>query len=194
VKGFTLLEILVALAVFAVMTAAAYSGLNAVLDSRERLSVESQKWRDLALVFGRIEQDIANAAPRPVRDSSDLVAPALVGRQNRRNEDEPHLALTRTGPAQAGTNAAVQRVGYRLKKQDLEQLLWPVLDQAPRTTPEVLTLARGIAAFELRYLDPGEEWHTDWPPTGEQDEMPSAVEVSLVLESKERITRIFLLP
>ena len=193
-KGFTLLEVLVALAIFALMTGIAYSGLNAVLDSREQLSLESQKWRDIALVFGRIEQDVANAAPRPIRDTSDLLAPALVGQQNRKNEDEPHLALTRTGYSASGNGAALQRVGYRLKKQNLEQLAWPVLDQAPRTMPHVLLLARGISAFQLRYLDPQGQWYAAWPPAGTQEGIPVAVEVTIVLETKERVTRLFLLP
>ncbi len=193
-KGFTLLEILVAFAIFAVMTGIAYSGLNAVLDSREQLSVESQKWRDIALVFGRIEQDIANAAPRPIRDTSDLLAPALFGQQNRKNEDEPHLALTRTGFSASGNAAALQRVGYRLRKQNLEQLTWPVLDQAPRTTPQVLLLAQGINAFELRYLHPRGQWFANWPAPGAEEGMPRAVEVSIVLQTRERVSRLFLLP
>lgn len=194
-KGFTLLEILIALAIFALLSAISYTGLNAVLDSRERLATENQKWRDLALIFGRIEQDIANAAPRSIRDSSGLNAHALVGQENRKNEDEPQLALTRTGfSGRAGTLAGLQRVGYRLKKQSLEQLVYPVLDQAPRTLPQALTLASGISAFELRYLDSRGAWQPSWPVAGSKDAMPAAVEVSLVLADEERVKRVFLLP
>jgi general secretion pathway protein J len=194
-KGFTLLEILVALAIFALLTAISYTGLNAVLDSREQLAAENQKWRDLALVFGRLEQDIANAAPRSIRDSSGLNAPALAGQQNRRNVDEPQLALTRTGFAgRAGNLAALQRVGYRLKERNLEQLVYPVLDQAPLTLPQALPLASGISAFQLRYLDARGAWQPNWPVAGIQDAMPAAVEVAITLAPEERITRIFLLP
>jgi general secretion pathway protein J len=194
-SGFTLLEILVALAIFALMSGMAYSGLNAVLESREQLTVENQKWRDLALIIKRIEQDIASAVARPIRSSDDLRAPAFVGQLNRKNEDEPQLALTRTGfAAQSGNLAALQRVGYRLRKQNLELLLWPVLDQAPRTAPQVLPLASGISAFELRYLDNKGAWQPNWPIAGREEVMPSAVEVAIVLSSKERVTRIFLLP
>lgn len=194
-KGFTLLEILVALAIFALLTAISYTGLNAVLDSREQLAAENQKWRDLALVFGRLEQDIANAVPRSIRDSSGLNAPALAGQENRRNEDEPQLALTRTGFAgRAGNLAALQRVGYRLKQRNLEQLVYPVLDQAPLTLPQALPLASGISAFQLRYLDSRGAWQPNWPVAGTQDAMPVAVEVAITLAPEERITRIFLLP
>lgn len=194
-SAFTLLEILVALAIFATMSGIAYSGLSTVLDSREVLSGETAKWRDLALVFKRIEQDIGNTIPRPIRNTADLQAPPLFGQQNRKNEDEPQLALTRTGfSAQSANLAGLQRVGYRLRKQNLEQLLWPVLDQAPRTEPQVLQLASGISAFELRYLDARGGWQPNWPLTGREDVLPFAVEVSLVFASEEQVTRIFLLP
>ncbi|MGH8728377.1 MAG: type II secretion system minor pseudopilin GspJ [Burkholderiales bacterium] len=193
--GFTLLEILIALAIFAVMSGIAYGGLNAVLDSRERLTAENQKWRDIALIMQRIEEDIANAVTRPIRNSDNLQAPAFLGQASRRNEDEPQIALTRTGySGHSGNLAALQRVGYRLKKQNLEQLLWPVLDQAPRTLPQALPLASGVAAFELRYLDRKGEWQPNWPIAGRQETMPAAVEVILALGTKERVTRIFALP
>ncbi|MGH8720277.1 MAG: type II secretion system minor pseudopilin GspJ [Burkholderiales bacterium] len=194
-RGFTLLELLVALAIFALLSAIAYGGLNAVLDSREQLTLANQKWRDVTLVFKRIEQDIANAVARPIRSSDDLPAPAFLGQQNRRNEDEPQVALTRTGfGGHSGNLSALQRIGYRLKKQNLEQLLWPVLDQAPRTAPQVLELASDISAFELRYLDTKGTWQPNWPVVGRQDTMPAAVEVILVLSSQERVRLIFLLP
>lgn len=193
--GFTLLEILIALAIFAVMSGIAYGGLNAVLDTRERLTEENQKWRDLALIMQRIEQDIANAVARPIRNSDDLQAPALLGQASRRNDDDPQIALTRTGySGHSGNLAALQRVGYRLRKQDLEQLLWPVLDQAPRTLPQVLPLASGVATFELRYLDRKGEWQPNWPIAGRQETMPAAIEITLALDSRERVTRIFVLP
>ncbi|MGH8772627.1 MAG: type II secretion system protein GspJ, partial [Burkholderiales bacterium] len=129
----------------------------------------NQKWRDVTLVFKRIEQDIANAVARPIRSSDDLPAPAFLGQQNRRNEDEPQVALTRTGfGGHSGNLSALQRIGYRLKKQNLEQLLWPVLDQAPRTAPQVLELASDISAFELRYLDTKGTWQPNWPVAGRQ--------------------------
>src|SRR6266540_163470 len=63
-KGFTLVELLVALAIFAIMTGFAYRGLNAMLESREALQKESRKWRDVALFVGRIERDFAAVLAR----------------------------------------------------------------------------------------------------------------------------------
>src|SRR4051812_20313935 len=63
--GFTLVELLVALAIFALLTAFSYRGLNAMLESREALQKESRKWRDVTLAMGRLERDVAAVLDRP---------------------------------------------------------------------------------------------------------------------------------
>src|SRR5438876_12213012 len=68
--GFTLVELLVALAIFALMSGFAYRGLNAMLESREALQKESRKWRDVALFVGRVERDVASALQRPAMGAS----------------------------------------------------------------------------------------------------------------------------
>ena len=58
-RAFTLVELLVALAIFAVLAGFAYRGLQAMLDNREALQKETRKWRDVALFVGRIERDLS---------------------------------------------------------------------------------------------------------------------------------------
>ena len=53
-RGFTLVELLVALAIFSVMSVVAYRGLNAVLETREHLMVDNRKWRELAVFFAQM--------------------------------------------------------------------------------------------------------------------------------------------
>ena len=67
-KGFTFVELLVALAIFAIMTGFAYRGLTAMLESREALQKESRKWRDVALFVGRIERDLSAVLRAAARD------------------------------------------------------------------------------------------------------------------------------
>src|SRR3989304_842571 len=65
--GFTLVELLVAIAIFGVLSGIAYRSLAVVLDSRGRIEQENRKWRGLAMLFARLEQDVAAGAPRPIR-------------------------------------------------------------------------------------------------------------------------------
>ena len=74
-RGLTLVELLVVVAIFGILSAFAYRALTVVLDSRGRIEQENRKWRGLALFFARLEQDVAAAVPRPVPDPGDGTSP-----------------------------------------------------------------------------------------------------------------------
>ena len=65
--------VLLSTLVFGLMSIMAYRGLTTMLQSRDHLAQESRKWRDAALLFARIEQDLAMLAPRPGRDVNEKV-------------------------------------------------------------------------------------------------------------------------
>jgi len=193
-SGFTLIEVLVALVVFAVLSGLAYRSLSVVLDSRRHIDRENQKWREVALFLARLEQDVATAVPRPVRDAGDAVAPAVSGTPTPARTHEGQLVLTRTAFA-ADPRAAEppRRLGYRLRGGTVELLAWAVLDQGPRTEPVVVAALRDVKEMQVRFLDRRGQWHVQWPPAGAtapQKAVPAAVEVALTLVSGERIVRL----
>jgi len=193
--GLTLVELLVAVAIFGVLSGIAYRSLTVVLDSRGRIEQENRKWRGLALFFARLEQDVAAAAPRPIRDAGDLVGPAFVGNALAARPSDGALTLTRTAAApEPGAVEPPRRLGYRLRRGVVELLTWNVLDQAPRSEPAVVAVLRDVTALDLRYLDRGGQWHPSWPPPGlaaAETAIPVAVEVAVALASGERVTRLF---
>ncbi len=69
-RGFTLVELLVALAIFALVAAFAYRSLAAMLETRQALERETRKWRDASLLVGRLERDLAAVLDRVARGSS----------------------------------------------------------------------------------------------------------------------------
>ena len=194
-SGFTLLEILVALIIFSLMSVMAYRGLTSVLQSRAHLAQENHKWRNVAMMFARLEKDFAQLAPRPIRDSSDLTAAPFVGKTNLQSDQDAQILFTRMGlPDQPNLLAGPLRFGYRLRENRIEQLVWPVLDAAPRSVPSVNILLEHVASIEILYLDQSGDWRSNWPLTTASSAFPSAVQVTLTLTSKERITRLFALP
>jgi len=191
-RGFTLVELLVALAIFSVMSVVAYRGLNAVLETREHLVAENRKWRELAVFFSQMKEGVTNAVDRPVRDSGDLQAPSFLGKPEAVGENDAQLIFTRLGlPGQQGHLGDLQRFGYRLRERNIELLVWPVLDQAPHTRPTVSLALGHVSSFVVRYLDGKGVWQAKWPVIGQNDALPRAVEVRLGLESGEQVTRVF---
>ena len=193
-RGFTLVELLVALAIFAVISVTAYRGLNSALETRDHLMADNRKWRELALFFAQMKEGMTSAVNRPVRDSSDLLSPAFLGKPDVVGEDDAQLIFTRMGlPGQQGNLGDLQRFGYRLRDRNIELLVWPVLDQAPRTRPAISQALSHVASFALRYLDQQGRWQARWPVAGQNDALPRAVEVSIGLQTGEQAARIFAL-
>ena len=70
VNGFTLIELLTALFILSILALMSYRGLAAVLDTRERVAQEAEKWRSVASFFDRFERDVHLAMPRAVRSAA----------------------------------------------------------------------------------------------------------------------------
>ena len=192
-RGFSLIELLAALFILAIMTVAGFRGLNAVLDARKAVVQETRKWQNLMFFFSRIEQDIALAVRRPVRDQSGASQPEWIGHSVPILPEDAQLILTRSGSQEEqGTQFGPQRIAYRLERNTIYLLRWMVLDQPMRIEPKRYVLLEGVSEFNLRYLISAGRWSEQWPPAGQKSGIPVAVEVKLTLASGEKITRLFL--
>jgi general secretion pathway protein J len=194
-RGFTLVELLVALAIFALLSAFAYRALDGMLQSRAGLQRESRKWRDVTLFLGRLERDVGAVLERPARaaTSGNLQAPVTSVIEDATVADG--LGLTRSGVAlQENALAAPQRIAYRKVDDRVERLQWTGVDAAPRDTPTAVPLLTGVSALDFRFLTDAGEWRTTWAPPGASQKLPNAIEVTLQLASGEKIVRLFDLP
>jgi general secretion pathway protein J len=188
-RGFTLIEIMTALMVLALLALMSYRGLGAVLDAREHVKVETDKWRRVAAFFSRFERDVELAAPRTVRTANGL-APAWRGAPVA--GAEARLEFSRFASTE-GVDTA-RRIGYRLnEKQEIELWLWPGLDAAPDTLPARYPVLAGVKVFELQYLNSTLAWVDAWPISSADLPIPRAVRLRIVLASNEEIVRVFML-
>ncbi|MDD4962642.1 MAG: type II secretion system minor pseudopilin GspJ [Gallionella sp.] len=191
-RGFTLLEVLVALAIFALVSVMAFRGLTMMLDTRERVTQQGQKWQDLSRLYVRLQQDLSRVVNRPIRNSWGTEVAALVGEPNPVGDDDALLSFTRMGLAgQTGRLQGLQRFGYRLRGNKVEMLSWTSLDQAPRVRPMVDEVLSGAASLKANYLDMTGTWHDRWPMTNQQPVPPVAVKLNLVLLTGEHIEWLF---
>jgi general secretion pathway protein J len=190
-RGFTLIEVLAALAIFGVLAVLAYRATATLTDGEARLSREALRWRTLEALFTRFEADVRQAIPRPTRAGAGT-EPAWLALPTDAAGNSA-LVFTRSGAEFSDDpNAAGQRIGYRLRKQRLEIAYWPHLDNVALTEPAVYVLADGIASFRVAYLTNAGAWRDRWPLLGEPD-IPRALRVALTLASGEEIERWFVL-
>jgi len=188
-RGFTLIELLTALLVLSLLALMSYRGLGAVLDAREHVRLETEKWRRVAAFFARFERDVQLAAPRPVRTEAGT-APAWRG--DAIGATAPRLEFSRFA-ATEGVDTT-RRIAYQLnEKQEIELWLWPGLDVAPGTLPLRYPVLAGVKAFDLHYLNPALTWMDVWPASPGDPMIPQAVRLRIVLASDEEIVRIFAL-
>lgn len=193
-SGFTLVEMLVALIILSLLSIAGYRGLNAMIQTREHVAAETRHWQHLSQLFARMEQDIAQAVRRPVRDREGKVRETWIGQATPVGDEDAELTFTRSGmPGQGRSQAAPQRIAYRFEHDSIVLLHWKSLDLSPNSVAIRYPLLEGVRAFKLRYMDSVGNWYPQWPISNIGLELPAATEVSLTLASGEQITRVFAL-
>ena len=171
--GFSLIELLVAVTVFAIMSALAYGGLSSIARTRGELARQEEAFRDLLRAVGALERDLHEAAARPVRGNFGQLLPAFTGSAD-------HLEFTRLGFAnpQAERRSNLERVLYESDAGALKRGRYAVLDRAPTTAPLIVDLKIKAEDFRLRYLDANNRWLEAWPPQQTTDPtlLPRAVQ------------------
>jgi len=196
-KGFTLLELLVALAIFGLLAAMSYGGLQAVLEQQSYTEQAADRLSALQKMYLIMQRDIEQIVPRTVRDEFGDTQQPLVGGDA--------LQLTRGGwrnPA-GRQRSTLQRVGYAYDDEQLVRYTWSVLDRAQDSEPLQQPLIEDVENMQLRYLDGNDEWQEQWPdavadidadPADTLPALPKAVEVTIEHNTFGTLVWLFQLP
>jgi len=195
--GFTLIELVVSLAIFSVIYVVTYETLGTILDGKRVLDDQQQQWRSLEITFTQLDDDLRFACLRPVRDVDGTTLPPMAGAPtDSRALSRPTLELTRSGISAFASNSetGIRRVGYRLKDNNLYREIWPSLDRKYDAKPTPVLLANGIEAIDIRYLDDQGHWVGLWPADAkEKVTLPRAVDITLTLVDDTRVNRLYLI-
>lgn len=196
-RGFTLIEILVAVLILAVLAVAAYGGLNALIKSREITQTHARHFRQLQLAMATIDRDLKQSAARPIRLASGALAPAMVGGAN----NIPALAFTRAGRPNPLLlpHSGLQRIAYLVDGDKLVRVVFPVLDRAMAPTEQRQTLLGGVRSLTLAFMDAKHKSHAHWPPLNAEPgsfitREPIAVKISLNTKRWGTVKRLIPLP
>lgn len=188
-RGYTLVEVLIAVTVFAVLAATAYTALNglsrAALEHRQR----SADLASLQMALARLDADIRQIVSRTVRDVDGRRQPALVGqRQN--------LVATRAGWANPAMieRSNLQRFSWAYADGELIRTAWPVNDPVAASRPMGEPVLDGLRHQQWRYRDQTGRWHEQWPPEGVPAHvLPAALEMQIDSEIFGPVRRLLVL-
>lgn len=193
-RGFTLLELLVAMAVFGIIGAMALGGLNAVISQTTQARLQMERLTALQRTLRLMGNDLAGLQPRWVRDELGTQwEPPLVTD----GAGTFLLRLSRGGwsnPAGLPHRGTLQRVQYRIEDGTLLREYWPVMDHVLGQEPRREELLTGVSSLKFLYLDGQGEWQAEWPPLQQGNVQaaarPRAVRMELVLDDWGQIDRL----
>jgi general secretion pathway protein J len=188
-RGLTLIELMVALAIFAVLGVLSYRALAEVSTSRTRLEEGFERWRSVGRAMQRIDADllqvVAPAAANPAANpaTGPQASPPLL--LTRAVGGGAELQLLRLDEARG-----VRRVGYRLVDGRLDWLRWSGRDAIGE--PLIEPLLGNVREVRWRFLTGGTRVDA-WPPGDRRSALPDAVILELELPDHGTLTRFIAL-
>lgn len=193
-RGFTLVEVLVAIFIFAIVAAIAMGGYNELAKQSDIVSEGAARTREVQSAMQRLNTDFASLEPRPVREPlGDSVIPAL--RSDARSELIAELTHSGWSNPAGVPRSTLQRVNYRIENNKLLREYWLALDRTMTGEPESVVLLEQVKRMELRFMDANRTWHQQWPPLGYSAPdatrvRPIAVEITVELEDWGELKRL----
>lgn len=191
-SGFTLIELMVAIIIFAIISTVSYRMITSLVRTKEIAGDAQEKWGNLSLAISNFGMSWNRVIPLVVRDQNGGLLPAVYGKAKLSGMYDSQLEMTLAGFSGDKVYGTVppKRIGYRYYGTTLYLVTWPVLNRVVTTQPEIDALIDHVTKFEVSYLYPDNQWRDSWPPQGgDITSLPQAVKVILVLASGETVER-----
>ena len=196
-RGFTLLEILIAMAIFTLIGLAANGVLTTVLNSDKLSNERVDKLQTLQRTMLFLERDILQAVPRAVRINGEQNEKVISGGANQLESQADGLALVHTGwhnPQLILPRSTLQAVGYRLYDGQLQRLYGNYPDNVIGHEPKIKTLLTDIEDFRVQFLPSAGQKPLKWNDSYVGTLLPAAIAIEFLSKDFGRIRREFLLP
>lgn len=191
-QGFTLIEVLVAIAVFAGLSFAAYQVVFQTQLSNQQSQEKLTRLQQLQSTLVYLDSDFRQIAVRRFRSDGQQAGEALIYWQDELlDSDEKGVLFTRLGwinPQQQFPRGEITKVGYRIQDRTLERVWWRYPDTPVGEPAVIAPLLDKVEQFELRFYN-GEGWLNEWENKGA---LPKAIAVKITLEDYGKLERIYL--
>jgi general secretion pathway protein J len=196
--AFTLIEILVAMAIFSLIGLASTALLTSVLNNNEASFERFAELEKLQRCMLTMERDILQAVPRPVRFNGESSGIVLRGGVDQGEGEADTLGFVRAGwqnPQLMLPRSTLQLVAYRLQDQQLQRLYGNYLDNVVGFEPKNKVLLEGVTDFQVEFLLPGgdESEEEQWQESYTGVVLPSAIAITITSNVFGVIRREFVL-
>lgn len=193
--GFTLIEILIALTVFAILAAITSSTLYNSFHTRERVNEQSKHLNNLQLAVSLFQQDVSQTVSRAIRGNDMRLYPIFVGRSD-------YIEFTRDGNVNPGSLeqcSTLKRIAYLCQGNQLLRRTWDTLDAMDRGKNENKVLLENLTDCHFGFLNQNlqvfSEWRADAVNQDQNKEsLPKAVQINIKLHHQGELNLLFIIP
>lgn len=193
-EAYTLIEILIALFIFAIISAIVLMTLQTMTNARARLQESADTLAEVQKAVTLLSRDIEQIINRQIRTETGRREAAVLAAGSGANAS---LTMTRAGrknPNAINKVSALQRVRYRLEDGALVRETWNELDRDSGELPNKQILIQKMNKLSWRYVDANNKSFDLWPPVGRRTGPPRAIEFTLDVDGFTGVRRLVLLP
>ena len=191
--GFTLLEILIAIAIFSLISLSSFTIFDAVLKGDATAKSRSERQNELQRAFILIERDLTQIARRSMRINGEApLNKRIQSASDSFASEEQAIAFVRHGWTNPGLllpRSDMQAVAYRLVDETLERLHFNFVDSVVGEAPKVRSLITDVTSVAFEYYD-GKKWLETW----EVPSLPLAIAIQIDTKDYGVIRRQFIVP
>lgn len=194
-KGFTLIEILIALAIFAILATLTSSVLYQAFNARARVNIQADKLSNLQMAVSLLQQDIVQAVNRPIRGNDMHLFPGFVGQPS-------YVEFTRDGsanPKALEQRSTLKRIAFVCEDNKLLRRTWATLDPLDRNVYDNKILLDNLTNCSFAYVNQALQTLTEWRENAvnqnqSKEPLPKAIQVNLSLQDWGNISLLFIIP
>ncbi len=190
-RGFTLIEVLVAIAIFAMLSSSAYVALGQVQRNNQISLERTERLKELQRAMIIIDNDFRQIALRPFRHNGEEATDAVLHwGEGLLESDDNAILFTRVGwmnPQQMFPRGEITKVGYRIVADKLERVWWRYPDTPVAQEGVVTPLLNDVEKITLQFYEEG--WSSD---RDKKSALPKAISVTFTLRDYGDIERIYL--
>lgn len=195
IKGYTLMEILIALSVFSLLAIMTSASMYHAFDTRDRVNKQTDKLNQIQMSITLLQQDTLETIERYVRRQDMQLSPSFIG-------DKTYVEFTRGGvinPKSVNKKSTLQRIAYECKNGQLIRYTWEHLDTLKKKPTQKKILLNNLSKCELAYISTNNQVLSEWraslkKSTETPSTLPKALRLTIALPEWGDAVFLFIIP